>query len=72
MANGYCTECAGNIKLEKKTRKGQIVLCHKCGARMVVVNLSPIELDLTFNEDSGGWDNYDYYLEFDHERINRN
>lgn len=45
MANGYCTECSGNINLGKKPRKGQAAYCQKCGASMVVVNLSPIELE---------------------------
>lgn len=66
MANGFCTECGGNINLGKSPRKGGLYSCHKCGARMVVINLSPLELDLTYDEDVGDWNDYSHYLEFEH------
>jgi hypothetical protein len=69
MANGYCAECGGNINLGKKPRKGQHASCRRCGASMVVANLSPIELEMTFGDDTGDWDNYDFYSESDHRRI---
>lgn len=33
---------------------------------MVVINLSPLELDLTYDEDVGDWNDYSHYLEFEH------
>jgi hypothetical protein len=53
MANGICTECRGNINLGKKPRKGQIAYCNKCGAYMVVANISPIELEWMIDDDVG-------------------
>jgi lysine biosynthesis protein LysW len=53
MAKGYCTECNATINLGKSPRKGQRIVCFKCGASLNVTNLSPIELDLTFDESFG-------------------
>lgn len=66
MANGHCSECGGNINLGGKPRKGQVFPCVRCGARMVVLNLSPVELDLTYDEDSGDGEGYDHYLDVHH------
>jgi lysine biosynthesis protein LysW len=50
MAKGYCPECNVTINLGKSPRKGQRTACFRCGAELHVANLSPIELDLAFDE----------------------
>jgi hypothetical protein len=60
MAHGYCSECRGNINLGKKPRKGQTACCQKCGARMVVVHLSPIELEWQMDESTADWRKSDF------------
>lgn len=52
MAKGYCPECNATINLGKSPRKGQRIACFRCGAELNVANLSPIELDLAFDESS--------------------
>jgi lysine biosynthesis protein LysW len=68
MANGYCTECGGNINLGNKPREGQIACCNKCGATMVVVNLSPIELEWMIDDATEEMDEetkFKYDIDFD-------
>ena len=45
MSKGHCPECSATISLGKTIRKKQRVQCFRCGADLVVANLSPIELD---------------------------
>ncbi len=45
MSKGHCPECSATISLGKSIRKKQSVQCFRCGAELVVANLSPIELD---------------------------
>ncbi|KPK88755.1 MAG: hypothetical protein AMJ88_18480 [Anaerolineae bacterium SM23_ 63] len=51
MAKGYCPECDVTINLGKSPRKGQRIICFKCGSQLEVVGLSPIELDWAYDED---------------------
>jgi lysine biosynthesis protein LysW len=59
MAKGYCVECDAALSLGKSPYKGQKVTCFKCGAALEVVNLSPIELDLIFDDDLDELEDYD-------------
>lgn len=63
MVKVHCTECRGVIDLSSDTRKGQIICCNKCGARMAVINLSPFELYWVFDEGFEDWSRYDYNYE---------
>ena len=51
MATGYCPECDSDIELGKSPRKGQLITCPSCGAYLMVVGESPIELDWAIDED---------------------
>ena len=65
MANGHCSECGGHLTLGKKPRIGQITRCQLCGERMIVVNLSPIELGWICDDDTGGLFRYGSDFNFD-------
>jgi uncharacterized paraquat-inducible protein A len=45
MSKGHCPECSATISLGKTIRKKQRVQCFRCGADLVIANISPIELD---------------------------
>jgi lysine biosynthesis protein LysW len=58
MAKGLCPACNLSIHLGTSPRKGQIVSCPRCRSQLEVANLSPIELDWVYDEDTE-IDNYD-------------
>ena len=39
-----CPECGGNINLNEKTEKGEIVTCSDCGAELEVTDVNPFKL----------------------------
>ncbi len=41
-----CPECDQPVKLSSRARKGERVVCNACQARLTVVNVSPLELEL--------------------------
>ena len=64
MPTSICPECSEEVYVDAESEQGQNVVCDECGARLVVVGLDPIELDL--DEDTGDdrtdedFDDYDY------------
>jgi transposase-like protein len=55
MAKGYCIECDAALNLGKSPRKGQRIVCFKCGSTLKVTSLSPIELDLEYEAEDDAW-----------------
>jgi lysine biosynthesis protein LysW len=51
MATGYCPECDSDIELGNPLRQGQLITCSSCGAYLMVVSESPIELDWAIEDD---------------------
>lgn len=41
-----CPECDGPVRLNRKLHIGQRLLCHRCGANLVITDRKPLELDL--------------------------
>ena len=64
MPTSICPECSEEVYVDAESEQGQTVTCDECGARLIVVGLDPIELDL--DEDTGDertdedFDDYDY------------
>jgi lysine biosynthesis protein LysW len=52
-----CPECDSDIHVDEEMDKGDHVRCDDCEAKLEVVGLDPIELDLA--DDSGDDDYYD-------------
>jgi lysine biosynthesis protein LysW len=52
MAKGLCPACNLSIPVGTSPHKGQIVSCPKCRSQLEVVNLSPIELDWIYDEET--------------------
>ena len=50
-----CPECEAEIHVDEDVDKGEIIHCEECEARLEVVGLDPIELDLAVDEE----DDYD-------------
>jgi lysine biosynthesis protein LysW len=46
MPTSICPECSEEVFVDADTEQGDEVACDECGARLVVVGLDPIELDL--------------------------
>jgi lysine biosynthesis protein LysW len=51
-----CPECEAEIHVDEDVDKGDIIHCEECEARLEVVGLDPIELDLAADD---GEDDYD-------------
>jgi len=46
MPTSICPECSEEVFVDADTEQGDDVSCDECGARLIVVGLDPIELDL--------------------------
>ena len=60
-----CPECGSFVSFKREPDLGQIVTCSQCGESLVIVELSPLELDWAddYDDEYGddGWDDYDDY-----------
>lgn len=54
MPTSICPECSEEVFVDAETEQGDNVTCDECGARLVVVGLDPIELDLFEESDTDG------------------
>jgi alpha-aminoadipate carrier protein LysW len=46
-----CPECEAEIHVDEDLDKGERINCEECEARLEVVGLDPIELDLVVDDD---------------------
>jgi lysine biosynthesis protein LysW len=64
MAVATCVECDEEIAISGRPRLGAKVICSQCGARLEIVNTSPVELDWAYEDEDddswGGDDDYDF------------
>ncbi|MGD9629123.1 MAG: hypothetical protein AB7V18_07755 [Pyrinomonadaceae bacterium] len=65
MPTSNCPECEEEVYVDAESEQGDLVSCDECGARLVVVGLDPIELDLKLDAedddaDIADYDSYDY------------
>jgi lysine biosynthesis protein LysW len=62
MTDAFCPECDSKIYVESNPKEGQKITCPKCGAYLMVIGISPIELDWAHDEDE-----FIYDADFDFE-----
>lgn len=53
MPKAVCPECEEQVFVDAECEQGDIVNCDECGAKLEVVGLDPVELDLS---EEGGTD----------------
>jgi lysine biosynthesis protein LysW len=51
-----CPECEAEIHVDEDVDKGEIIHCEECEARLEVVGLDPIELDLAAEDEEDDYD----------------
>ena len=51
MPSTNCPECEEDVFVDAESEQGDEVSCDECGARLIVVGLDPIELDLKGSDD---------------------
>jgi len=60
MPTSNCPECEEEIYVDADSEQGDEVTCADCGARLTVVGLDPIELDLKTDADEDDYKDDDY------------
>jgi len=69
MPTSICPECSEEVFVDAEIEQGDNVICEECSAKLVVVGLDPIELDLYDEENDGGSSDDDFRsYEFDDDR----
>jgi hypothetical protein len=58
MGMAYCPEC-DTIVTVLSPREGDLVTCHICGTRTMVINTDPFELDYVCQDE---WDDAHYEI----------
>lgn len=46
MPKAVCPECEEEVFVDADSEQGDVVTCDECGARLEVVGLDPVELDV--------------------------
>lgn len=60
MPIAVCPECEAEIHVDEEVDKGDLLDCEECDAKLEVVGLDPIELDLAADEDEDYGEDDDY------------
>jgi lysine biosynthesis protein LysW len=68
MPTSICPECSEEVFVDAETEQGDNVSCDECGARLVVVGLDPIELDLYEESDAEGLPGEDLHYDYEDDR----
>jgi len=66
VLTGICPECDAEVYVDPDSDYGDIVTCEDCGTDLEIVNISPIEFDLAY-QDEEDYDDYDDDYEEDYE-----
>ena len=56
MTHAFCPECDAKITVGRDPSEGQQVSCPQCGAYLMVVGVSPLELDWAFDDEELEYD----------------
>jgi len=67
VAVAICLGCDEDIRFPGRPRLGQMVTCHRCGARLEVIDVNPLELDWVFDDDDTDEDELENEEEFEDE-----
>lgn len=64
MPTAICPECDEDVFVESDSEQGDIIRCDECSAKLEIVGLDPIEMDVykeTEKKDIGDDDDLDAY-----------
>ncbi len=67
MPTSVCPECSEDVFVDAEIEQGDNVSCDECSAKLVVVGLDPIELDLYEESDADGSRVNDDFQNFDYD-----
>jgi hypothetical protein len=65
MLMGACPECDSDVPFSSEPMMGQRVLCRRCRAVLLVIGLTPIELDWAYIEPLRDLDHKGVDIRFD-------
>jgi len=65
MPTSICPECHEEVFVDADCEQGDTVACDECGARLTVVGLDPIELDLQDEGDADDLSDRDAFGSYD-------
>jgi len=58
--SALCVECDAELNIGGRVRIGQRITCPSCGVQLEIINLHPLEVDITV-DDGEEWDDLDGY-----------
>ncbi len=67
MPMAICPSCDEDVRIMGRPRLGQIISCPRCGSKLEVVSVNPVELDWAFEDDELEEDELDDDDEFEDE-----
>ncbi len=67
MPTSICPECTEEVFVDAEIEQGDSVSCEECSAKLVVVGLDPIELDLFEESDDDGLKTEDDFHSYDYD-----
>lgn len=67
MPTSICPECSEEVFVDAEIEQGDNVSCDECSAKLVVVGLDPIELDLYEESDADGQPVDDDFRSYDYD-----
>lgn len=56
MPLAACPECDAEVHVDEDVDKGELFTCEECDAKLVVVGLDPVELDLAPEDEDDYYD----------------
>jgi lysine biosynthesis protein LysW len=62
MPIALCLDCGGKIYLKYKIAEGQLVECPRCGIRLKVISLVPLELGWAYLEPAEGEEDFHWEI----------
>ena len=67
MPTSICPECSEEVFVDAETEQGDNVSCDECSAKLVVVGLDPVELDLYDETNDEGRSTEDDFHSYDYD-----
>ncbi len=55
-----CPSCGASVKVTNQVKMGEIIKCTLCKTDLEVIWLDPLELDLIYEPDEEGSDDFDF------------
>ena len=67
MPTANCPECSEEVYVDADTEQGDTVSCDECGAKLEIVGLDPMELDLVSDDDDDNKPERDEFGGYDYD-----